>query len=56
MEVVGVVTSPVVSLLVVTPGNVVGTERRFQKDMSVRDLKDKLVLVSGEKGRQVNRL
>lgn len=47
MEVVGVVTAPVVSLLVVTPGNVLGTERRFQKDLTIRDLKDKLVLVSG---------
>lgn len=47
MEVVGVVTSPVVSLLVVTPGNVLGTERRLQKDLTIRDLKDKLVLVSG---------
>lgn len=47
MEVVGVVTSPVVSLVVLTPGNVLGTERRFQKDMTIRDLKDKLVLVSG---------
>lgn len=47
MEVVGVSTAPVVSLLVVTPGNVLGTERRFQKDLTIRDLKDKLVLVSG---------
>ena len=47
MEVVGVVTSPVVSLLVLTPGSVLETERRFQKDMTIRDLKDKLVLVSG---------
>lgn len=47
MEVVGVSTAPVVSLLVVTPGNVMGTERRFQKDLTIRDLKDKLVLISG---------
>jgi len=47
MEVVGVSTAPVVALFVVTPGNVVGTERRFQKDLTLRDLKDKLVLVTG---------
>ena len=47
MEVVGVSTAPVVSLLVVTPGNVMGTERRFQKNLTIRDLKDKLVLISG---------
>jgi len=47
MEVVGVLTSAVVSLMVVTPGNVMGTERRFPKDITIRDLKDKLVLVTG---------
>merc|ERR1711942_227167 len=33
--------------MVVTPGNVVGTERRFPKDLTIRDLKDKLILVTG---------
>lgn len=47
MEVVGVLTSSVVSLMVVTPGNVMGTERRFPKDITIRDLKDKLILVTG---------
>ena len=48
MEVVSVSTAAVVSLMVVTPGNVVGTERRFPKDLTIRDLKDKLILVTGE--------
>jgi len=47
MEVVGVSTAAIVSLMVVTPGNVVGTERRFPKDLTIRDLKDKLILVTG---------
>jgi hypothetical protein len=40
-------TAPMVTLLVVTPGNVCGTERRFPKDLTLRDLKDKLVLITG---------
>ena len=48
MEVVSVSTAAVVLLMVVTPGNVVGTERRFPKDLTIRDLKDKLILVTGE--------
>ena len=55
MEVVGVSTAPVVALFVVTPGNVVGTERRFQKDLTLRDLKDKLVLVTGRYRRETTR-
>ena len=55
MEVVGVSTAPVVALFVVTPGNVVGTERRFQKDLTLRDLKDKLVLVTGRCRRETTR-